>query len=90
MYDFTAGIAYLLDDVWRASNRLCQERFLRKSFYEMESQSGRDGAVGLPELKKFMQKISYKGDAKAITILYIFAISHYPHDDGFLTPRRLI
>ena len=62
VYDFAAGIAYLLDDVWRASNRLCQERFFRKSFYEMESQSGRDGAVGLPELKKFMQKISYKGD----------------------------
>ena len=56
-----SGIAYLLDDVWRASNRLCQERFFRKSFYEMEGQSGRDGAVGLPELKKFMQKISYKG-----------------------------
>ena len=77
VYDFTAGIAYLLDDVWRASNRLCQERFLRKSFYEMESQSGRDGAVGLPELKKFMQKISYKGDD----------LVHFCHVSNFPTPR---
>ena len=75
-----SGIAYLLDDVWRASNRLCQERFFRKSFYEMESQSGRDGAVGLPELKKFMQKISYKGkpegaDQLSNPLLYNFIIN---------------
>lgn len=39
--------------------RLHQERWFRKGFYEMEI-AGREGAIGLPELKKFMQKVNCK------------------------------
>ncbi|TRY67123.1 hypothetical protein TCAL_13126 [Tigriopus californicus] len=53
------GIAYLLEDVRRASNRLHQERWFRKAFYEMESPA-REGLLTLSDLKKFMQKISCK------------------------------
>lgn len=34
-------------------------RFFRKSFYEMEA-PGREGVVTLPDLKKFMQRVSLK------------------------------
>ncbi len=50
----------------RATNRLQQERFFRKSFYEMEAASGREGGVGLSEVKKFMQRISYKVTTSAL------------------------
>eukprot|EP00095_Tigriopus_kingsejongensis_P002053 maker-scaffold254_size236139-snap-gene-1.12 protein:Tk02053 transcript:maker-scaffold254_size236139-snap-gene-1.12-mRNA-1 annotation:"1-phosphatidylinositol -bisphosphate phosphodiesterase gamma-1" len=53
------GLAYLMEDVRRASNRLHQERWFRKAFYELEA-PGRDGALALSDLKKFLQKISHK------------------------------
>ena len=44
---------------------LQQERWFRKHFYSMEN-PGREGTIGMPELKKFMQKISYKITTSAL------------------------
>ena len=39
--------------------RLHQERWFRKGFYEMET-PGKEGVIGVQELKKFMQKVNCK------------------------------
>lgn len=54
------GLKYLVEDVRSASYKLHQERWFRKGFYEMESLTGKEGTIGLPELKKFMAKINCK------------------------------
>ena len=54
------GLLFLLEDVKQASNRLHQERWLRKSFYEMENPRTSEGGLGLTDLKKFMAKINCK------------------------------
>ncbi len=43
-----------------ASYKLHQERWFRKGFYEMESWTGKEGTIGLAELKKFCSKINCK------------------------------
>lgn len=53
------GLHYLVEDVQKASFRLHQERWFRKGFYEMET-PGKEGTIGLSDLKKFMQKVNYK------------------------------
>ena len=54
------GLKYLIEDVKSASYKLHQERWFRKGFYEMESWTGKEGTIGLGELKKFCSKINCK------------------------------
>jgi len=54
------GLEYLIEDVRSASYKLHQERWFRKGFYEMETWTGKEGTIGLAELKKFCSKINCK------------------------------
>ena len=48
---------------WARTERvLFQERYFRKCFYDLEgpSSSSSGSGLGLPEVKKFMQRISHK------------------------------
>jgi len=53
------GLKFLMQDVGEASYGLTLQRWFRKRFYEMET-PGKDGVIGLSELKKFMQRINCK------------------------------
>ncbi|CAB4059466.1 PLCG1 [Lepeophtheirus salmonis] len=57
--DWIEGLSYLLEDVATASYKHEQERWFRKGFYQFEI-PGKEGCLGLTELKKFLHKISYK------------------------------
>ena len=54
------GLTYLIEDVKAASYKLHQERWFRKGFYEMEALTGKEGTIGLAELKKFSSKVNCK------------------------------
>ena len=49
----------------KSSNLLSMERWLRKSFYDMET-ADKPSSLGLSELKKFMLRINYKVTTSAL------------------------
>lgn len=57
-----------MEDVRKASNRLHQERWFRKSFYELENPNRDSTTVSLSDMKKFMTKISHKTTTSALKV----------------------
>jgi len=53
------GLNFLIEDVAGATYSLSLQRWFRKSFYDMET-PGKEGAITLQELKKFLQKVNCK------------------------------
>ena len=63
--------------------RLNRERYFRKGFYDMETQTGKEGVLGLQDLKKYMQKVNHKIPTSTLKEKFTKYDKNYVNEIGF-------